>query len=128
MVTDLLTDRTYVPTAIYYREADFLEYVREDTPHISRRVDEYLTLILSMTERQLIGLRIKGFRHLYMKFASNKDMSDASFFLLSHIFEDVMKEIGDNLFDEIERRKAYEEAISIAVRDQVQVRTDQIAA
>lgn len=120
---------TYRPIAIYYQEADFLEYVREDVPYIARRVDEFLTLILDMQDRRIIGVRIKGFRYLYRKSIKQEmKISDQDFFSLRDVFEKVMKEIGDDIFIQLERRRAYEQALEMADSDKVRVDSSQLAA
>lgn len=116
----------YTPTAIYYREADYLEYVRRDVPSVSRRVDEYLTMVLDMHDRSPIGVKIKGFRHLYNREIRGND--DADFILLTRVFERVMTILGDHIFDKIDRKRAYEQAIEIAREDQVRVDTHAVAA
>jgi hypothetical protein len=119
----------YVPTAIYYQEADFLEYVREDVPCVNRRIDEFLTLVLDMHDRRPIGIKIKGFRYFYNTSVKKGRSPDKNEFVsLAEIFEQLMKVIGDDIFDQLERRRAYEQAIEIAQTDQVRISTDQIAA
>jgi hypothetical protein len=125
----------YSPAAIYYDGADMMEYVREDIPSIARRVDEFLTLVMSLQDRHLIGVRLKGFKYLYNKKLSllakselvpGKD--DAQFMLLTKVFEELMTKIGNEMMAQLDRKRAYEQAIEIVQLDQVRFRTDQVAA
>lgn len=120
---------TYKPTAIYYEDGDFLEYVRKDIPTIDRRVDEYLTLIVDMYNRRPVGVKLKGFKHLYYKGLSQGYFNKGSdFILLTEIVEKVMTLIGDSLFEKIELRQAYQQAIDITKSDNVRVDKEQFAA
>jgi hypothetical protein len=125
----------YSPAAIYYDGADMMEYVREDIPSIARRVDEFLTLVISLDDRHLIGVRLKGFKYLYNKKLSllsqtevSKNKGDKQFMLLTRVFEELMTKIGNEMMAQLDRKRAYEQAIEIVQLDQVRFRTDQIAA
>ena len=48
----------YIPSAVYYADADTVEYVRSDVPCIHRRIDGILTLNLDLRTRELIGFQI----------------------------------------------------------------------
>ena len=120
---DQISPRGHVPTAIYYEDADSLEYVRMDTPCVYRRVDELLTLIVSLDERIPIGFCIKGFRNFYLRHLQAKyKLSDGDFIELVNIVQEALTTLGDQIFIERERREAYEEALSIADKDKVLVR------
>lgn len=110
----------YAPTAIYYVEADCLEYVRHDEPCVYRRIDELLTLILDMDTREPCGFKIKGFRNIYSKYILSKTSSEEDQFpRLVNVFERVFSEVGDDIFKEESRKRAYEKAHDIAEVDQV---------
>jgi hypothetical protein len=114
--------RTYAPKAIYYEQSDSLEYVRADEPALYRRVDEYLTLILHLESRKLIGFKLKGFRHLYLTHLQPKyHFNRTDYLKLINILEDAMSIRGDAIFAEAERRMAYSEALEIASQDDVVV-------
>ena len=49
----------YVQSALYYADADTVEYVRKDGPCVHRRIDDMLTLTLDLNTRELIGFRVK---------------------------------------------------------------------
>ena len=120
---------TYKPMAIYYQEADFLEYIRKDVPAVDRRVDDFLTLVLDMYSRDLIGVKLKGFRHLYERILSKGYINkDQEFIPLTELFEKMMTIVGDDIFDKIERRQAYEQAIEVTKHDNVCVDREQLAA
>jgi hypothetical protein len=125
MVMSDLDDRSciavYRAKAIYFTEADLLEYTRLDVPTVHRRVDECLTLVLSMDDRQPIGFALKGFRHLCQKHIYKEDpRRHEGFKDLVSIFEKIIGEIGDDLFYG-ERYLAYNKAIEIATADKVEL-------
>lgn len=112
----------YVPKAIYYEASDSLEYVRRDDPAVYRRVDEYLTLVLDLRSRAPLGFKLKGFRHLYLtQLAPKYHLSDKQFISLILVLEDAMGAGGNAIFEETERRSAYNDALQIAEQDNVRL-------
>ena len=111
----------YTPKAIYYEASDSLEYVRRDDPAVYRRVDEYLTLVLDLHSRTLLGVKLKGFRHLCLTQLSSKHISSKHFISLIAVLEDAMSAGGDAIFKEAERKSAYRDALEIAEQDNVKL-------
>ncbi|SFB42300.1 hypothetical protein SAMN03159496_03554 [Rhizobium sp. NFR07] len=110
---------SYKPSAIYFQDSDCLEYVRCDVPNIYRRVDEFLTLVVSMEDREPIGFTLKGFRNFYSrKYATKSKVPE--FRNLVCLIEEIVEEIGNDIFQE-DKRKAYRKAIEIAKDDEVQL-------
>jgi hypothetical protein len=108
----------YQAVAVYYAEADIVEYVRRDIPSVHRRIDDFLTLVLDMNSRSAIGFTLKGFRNFYVRHLQSKHgAEDREFVLLANILEDAVHAVGDAVFNE--RRQAYETARDIAESDQV---------
>jgi hypothetical protein len=113
---------SYKPVAIYFQESDCLEYVRSDIPTIYRRVDEFLTLIVSMEDREPIGFSLKGFRNFYNRKIATKDPSRRTeFFTLVCLIEEIFGDLGDGIFSE-DKRVAYRKAIEIATDDEVELK------
>lgn len=113
-------DAAYVPKALYYENADSLEYVRRDSPNVYRRIDQHLTLILDLHSREPLGFSLKGFRHLYLtKVLPKHTAQPVSFFKLINILEDAMSVHANALFEQEERRRAYKDALEIAAEDDV---------
>jgi hypothetical protein len=110
---------SYKPSAIYFQESDCLEYVRFDVPNIYRRIDEFLTLVVSMDEREPIGFSLKGFRNFYVRKYPQKAPAP-EFRNLVCLIEEIVGEIGDDIFSE-DKRRAYRKAIEIATDDEVQL-------
>lgn len=110
---------SYKPSAIYLQDSDCLEYVRFDVPNIYRRVDEFLTLVISMDEREPIGFSLKGFRNFYLRKYAKKAMAP-EFRNLVCLIEEIVGEIGDEIFSE-DKRTAYRKALEIAKDDEVQL-------
>lgn len=112
----------YEPKAIYYESSDSLEYVRRDEPAVYRRVDEYLTLILDLHTRALLGFKLKGFRHLYLSHLVPKyHLTERQFIPLIAVLEDAMSASVNGIFAEAERQSAYRDALQIAQQDNVRV-------
>lgn len=107
----------YEPMAVYYEDADSLEYIVKDVPSVHRRVDELLTLILAMNGREPIGFRIKGFRNFYLRHLRSKyDFSEGDFLALIDVVREAVQYIGDGLFEK-ERKDAYQKAMHLAQED-----------
>ncbi len=110
----------YEPCAIYYEEADIVEYVRADVPAVNRRVDGRLTLIFDMSQRdRLIGFQLKGFRSFYLKNPIAQQL-DAQFMSIVGVIERIVSDIGDHLLDE--QRVAYRQVQRMAMDDKVSLR------
>lgn len=113
----------YRPAAIYFPDADCLEYVRADVPCVHRRVDEYLTLIVDMYSREAIGFKFKGFRSIYIKHLNRGNQrKNYEFVEAVEIFEDFFRELGDSLFEAESRKSGYQKAAEIAQDDRVLLR------
>jgi hypothetical protein len=109
----------YSPLAIYYEDADYVEYVRQDVAAVHRRVDDRLTLVLDMATREPIGFNLKGFKHFCN---SQSEASDKKSFLdMVSVLERLVSELGDRIFSEDSRRVAYRKAIEIAKDDRVEL-------
>lgn len=106
----------YVPTAIYYDEADILEYVTKDVACISRRVDSFLTLVISVDDRKTIGFILKGFKYFFNHSLKSKvEFENADFVKLVSIIEAAISEIGNDIFSQQRNlHDAYAEAIDLA--------------
>lgn len=112
----------YKARAVYYEQADSLEYVRRDVPSVYRRVDRQLTLILDMDTRAPLGFKLKGFRHFFLsKLKAEFDLQDRHFLPIVDILQQALTAGGDAIFDVVERRAAYRQALEIAAEDDVQV-------
>jgi hypothetical protein len=119
---DYQSNVEYRPTAIYYEEADSLEYVRVDAPAIYRRIDDRLTLILSMASREPIGFQVKGFRNFYIRHLQLQNDAKADNFLsLMLVLETAISLVGDGIFEKRDRILAYEKALNIATEDAIEL-------
>ena len=113
----------YVPVALYFEEADIVEYVRRDIACVHQRVDEVLTLVLDMQTREPIGFTLKGFKNFYMRHIQPKaNAEEHDFVLLTSVLEEAVGFVGDGLFDHAERQRAYAKALDIASKDEVRLR------
>ncbi len=56
--------RGFTPHPFYSREGDFLTYYFQDADHYALRIDEILTVYLSMEGTECVGIKLKGVQHL----------------------------------------------------------------
>jgi hypothetical protein len=99
-----------------------VEYVRADIPTVCKRVDNLLTLVVNMKDRdQLVGFRLKGFKNYYLHNLLGID----DFVSLVGVLEQEMTKIGNNAFD---RKDAYKRARDIAAVDQVALKEMPVSA
>jgi hypothetical protein len=119
MQNDIELDHTlitpYVPVALYFEEADIVEYVRKDAPCVHQRIDGFLTLMLDLETREPIGFALKGFKHFYLTHFQPR-ISDDQFVLMTSILEEATRVVGNDVF-----RQAYDRAIDIASKDHVKL-------
>ena len=115
--------RSYRPTAVYFTDADCLEYVRRDGPCVYRRIDNHLSLVLDMYSREAIGFKFKGFKRIYKKhLQTSQSSSECDFVDAVEIFESFFRDLGEAVFEVESRRIGYEAAVDIAESDKVQLR------
>jgi hypothetical protein len=115
----------YKPMAVYYEDADMVEYVRLDVPCVNRRIDEFLTLALQMDGREPIGFKLKGFKNFYLHHCKDDARTDDRdrFLALVKVIEKATQVLGDGVFEEDQdRRTAYEQAYTIAKEDNAALR------
>ena len=109
----------YDPVAVYYEDADMVEYMREDVPSVSRRIDEFLTLELKMESREPIGFKLKGFKNFYLRYLKDDvpvDVDRDHFLALVKVIEKAIHVLGDEAFEN-DRKAAYDQAYRIAEED-----------
>jgi len=113
----------YNPVAVYYQDADTVEYIRQDVASVNRHIDDFLTLVLDMNGRQPIGFRLKGFKNFYVHhFKSAKGNDDRDQFLaLVGLIEVAAKLTGNQPIKDA-RRTGYDQACQIANEDNAQLR------
>ncbi|MCA1414484.1 hypothetical protein I6F30_25515 [Bradyrhizobium sp. NBAIM20] len=117
----------YIPAAVYFEDSDCVEYVREDNFVIYHRVDDFLTLIYDETKIIPVGFKLKGFKHVFdahLKplFALN----DQQFVSLASAIEAICTEIGETLFEDDDRARAYMAARKLAANDNVRLHGSEI--
>jgi len=108
----------YKPVALYFLESDCVEYVKQDTFYIPRRVDSFLTLIFDETKNNLIGFKLKGFKHVFDKVKPLFELNDMQFVDLVPVIQFVFTQFGNQVFSvgDEERRLAYKAAINLAAK------------
>lgn len=109
----LLGNRT--PTAVYFTDADCVEYVAEDITCVYDRVDEFLTLIKDETRHFTVGFKLKGFRNCFLRHKDEFGLSENDFVELVQVLECVCSELGEEQFGaDRNRRLAYQAARRLA--------------
>lgn len=105
----------YRPVAVYFEDADCVEFVRADAPCVYRRIDEFLTLIVDMDRRDLIGFRLKGFRNFYIRHFDKLNTGIKPEFLsLVSILEKIIESFAQEFIDDNQRQAAYRQARDLA--------------
>jgi hypothetical protein len=121
-----MTDQTslsapYERCAIYYEDADTVEYLRRSVHCVYRRVDEWLTLAYDFDARStLVGFRLKGFKNFYLRhLRPTQEVLDSNDFLsLVRVLEKTVEYVGERVIqDDPDRRDAYARAYQIARED-----------
>lgn len=112
----------YARAAIYYEDADAVEYVRRDGSTYSDRVDENLTLVYAATGDELIGFRLKGFKNMYLRDRAHHLRLGIDFYSLVGALERTVESIASDVINNPERRDAYRRAWQIALADSVALR------
>lgn len=119
----------YTPVAIFYEDADTVEYVRKDVPCIQRRVDGILTLNLDLKTKELIGFRVKGFKNFFISHLKPQyELMDADFIPLVSVLERAFQAVGNGLLTDQNRQAAYRQARKMAHEDRVALEPDRLAA
>ncbi len=117
-----MTAPNFAPTAMFFDDSDCVEYLREDTFCIYERVDEFLTLIYDETKINVIGFKLKGFKHIFQtQLQELFKLNDERFIGLADIIEEICKEIGDQLFEDDARTRAYQAVRNIASTDNAKI-------
>jgi len=103
------------PLAVYFADADCVEYVAEDTVCVYDRIDHFLTLIRDETQMFPIGFKLKGFRNWFERIKDDLGYDEGHFVELVKVLETVCSSIGDESFgDDVQRRQAYKAAAKLA--------------
>jgi hypothetical protein len=112
-----------VPVATYFEDSDCVEFVKEDTVAIHRRIDPILTLIFDDTRQRLIGFKIKGFKYIYNEVLKPiSALQGVEFVDLVPAIEHVFTKIGKEVFAaDDDRKRAYQAAYRLAREANVKV-------
>lgn len=113
-------DSEYIPRAVYYADADMVEYVRRDAPCVHRRIDGILTLALDLRTREITGFRLKGFKNFFINHLKPKyKLIDGDFISLVSVIEQALQVVGDKVCIDKADVEAYRSARKIAHDDRV---------
>lgn len=111
-----------VPVATYFEDSDCVEFIKEDTVAIHRRIDPILTLIFDDTRQRLIGFKIKGFKYIYNEVLKPiSALHDVEFVDLVPAIEHVFTKIGKDMIVDDDRKRAYQAAYRLAREENVRV-------
>jgi hypothetical protein len=112
----------YIPTAVYYADADTVEYVRRDVPCVYRRIDGILTLALDLHTREITGFRLKGFKNFFINHLKPKyKLIDGDFIPLVSVIEQALQIVGDKVCIDEAGVEAYRCARRMAHEDRVAI-------
>jgi hypothetical protein len=120
----------YKPVALYFLESDCVEYVKEDAFSVHERIDSFLTLIFDESKINLVGFKLKGFKHVFDKVKPLFELEDMQFIHLVRVIERALTDIGNMVFSvgDDERKRAYKAAIKLASNDNVRLYDVPLAA
>jgi hypothetical protein len=119
-LSDLKTP--YTPVAIYFEDADSVEYVRRDVACVYRRIDGFLTLALDLKTREINGFRLKGFKNLFINHLQPKfKLLDDDFIPLVSVIEEAVQLIGDKVTRDPATKTAYRTVKRMAHDDRVSI-------
>lgn len=112
----------FQPRAVYFSDSDCVEYVKEDAFTVYDRVDDFLTLIYDETKIDLVGFKLKGFKHFFnTKLKPIFKLNDEQFVTLVSVLEARCTEIGTKIADDDRRKRAYMAARKLAANDKVEL-------
>lgn len=110
------------PRAIYVASMDCVEYVSKDVTLVSDRIDEFLTIHWDREQAEVIGFKLKGFRH-YFETVLKPEFADSDFIPLVKALEKHLTVKGRQIFPasdaESKVQQGYAEARALAERDNV---------
>jgi hypothetical protein len=110
----------YLPRAIYYADADTVEYIRRDVASVHRRIDGILTLAFDLNTRELIGFRVKGFKNFFLNHLKPKyKLLDGDFIPLVSVLEQALEFVGRTVCPSDDSVEAYRKARKMAHEDRV---------
>lgn len=109
------------PVAVYFADADCVEYVAEDTTCVYRRIDRLLTLVYDETNEIPIGFKLKGFKSVLEDIKNEMKLDDESFVKLVSVFEAVITKIGHEIVGDPRRKGAYDAAAKLAKKCDVRL-------
>jgi len=115
---------SYQRRAVYFLDSDCVEYVREDTFVIYERVDDFLTLLFDETKLNVVGFKLKGFKHVYDAHVKPLLKQNPDFVELVGIIESRCTDVGNALFPDDYRNRAYKAASMIAKKDDVKLESE----
>jgi hypothetical protein len=114
----------YSPCATYFVDSDCVEYVQRDEFCIYDRVDNFLTLIFDETGLDLVGFKLKGFKHLFeTQLRPLYELNDMQFIDLVSAIEAYFTHRGNQMFasSDPKLRGAYKAALKLAANDNVRL-------
>jgi hypothetical protein len=103
------------PVAVYYTDADCVEYIAEDTTCVYERIDGFLTLIYDETQIIPVGFKLKGFLNTFERMREVHGFNERHAVELVKVVEQACCELGEKNFGGDTRRKlAYQAAAKLA--------------
>jgi hypothetical protein len=119
---------SYVPSAAYFSDSDCVEYVNEDCVSVYVRIDDFLTLIYDDTRMRLIGFKLKGFMLFFERMKAHVSLNSMPFIKVTALIEEICRDIGDELFADDGRQRAYQAVRKIAEQESVELHNLPLAA
>ena len=107
----------FLGRARYHPAMDMMLYLTRDEEYVAERVDHYLTLLWEGREGgDLIGLKLKGFRHIFLTIkAENPVIGEAHFLPLITVLQEFLTSgHAREIMDDPARKAKYDQAVELA--------------
>lgn len=105
---------SFKPYASYYEDMDFIEYMHEDIPCVSDRIDDLLTIFSDKNEN-VIGFRVKGFRYFFNSELKDKyQLTNQDFIDLVDVVSSILTLRGRDIIQDSKKSVAYRKVYALA--------------
>lgn len=111
----------FSPRPLYVAEADSVLFFIDDSDYFAQRVDELLTVFLRVEGESLVGLEVKGVKHLLSKLPSfgvtvSSENVDIQLIFAAYLLNKRLDAENVHYFDDLMKmRNPYETRVSIPV-------------
>jgi hypothetical protein len=106
----------FLPIPFYSESGDFVSYYARGERCYERRIDDLLTIYLSMRTDELVGCKIKGVKHLLQTAGDSFVSVDSGKVKLAFFFA-----LGEKVARDPEQKRLYQELAAMAKDAELQI-------